>query len=231
MRFEPIERLEEVASTNDYLLELARQGAATGTTVVAQRQTRGKGRLGRAWHSPEGGLWVSTLLRPENPAGVTLMGALASCLTLESLGFEPKIRWPNDLTLEGRKVAGVLGETRLSGARCEFVVLGLGLNIHQTEFTNELKSLATSLAQHSSQPPQRETVLEGYLHQLSQLVNRSVEQLVEECRPRLELVGRRVTLELGEEKLEGTFQGLDPDGGLILEGGRTFYSVDRLRPA
>ena len=234
MNFALVESWPELASTNDRVRQLAELGAAEGSSVVADRQSGGRGRLGRAWHSPSGGLWVSTLLRPDQADGISLLGALACRRALAGFGFECRVRWPNDLLLAGKKVAGVLVETRLRGARCDFAVLGLGLNVAVTEFPDELSEIATSLALQGEAPP-RETLLASYIKHLESLYqelrSHGMGSLVSQANAHLDLVGQPIELELGEQKITGRLAGLDPRGGLVLADGRVYYSAERLRPA
>lgn len=145
----------EIGSTNDVALRLGREGEIAGTLVVAERQTGGRGRLGRDWLSPAGlGLYFSMVLRPRlDPADlskVTLVTALAVCKAVEMVtGLNPGIKWPNDLLLAGKKICGILTETGpLSVREPPLVVVGIGLNVMTPLelFPSELRERATSLA-------------------------------------------------------------------------------------
>lgn len=144
MRGAEILFLDEVDSTNNEIRRLGDAGAAEGTVVVAERQTGGKGRRGREWYSPAGaGIWMSVLLRPElepdKVSGLTLMAALSVCRAIRRVtGLESQIKWPNDLVIDGRKVCGILTEAAMSGDELRYVVLGIGINVNQTEFPEEL---------------------------------------------------------------------------------------------
>ena len=126
--------LPEVGSTNDYLKEAAREGAPEGLAVLAERQTAGKGRLGRSFQSPAGlGLWMSVLLRPTCPPErlppVTALTAAACAGAIrEVCGAEVGVKWPNDLVLDGRKLCGILTELE-SGGEGLALVIGIGLNV------------------------------------------------------------------------------------------------------
>ena len=145
--------LPEVGSTNDYLKEAARGGAPEGLAVLAERQTAGKGRLGRSFQSPAGlGLWMSVLLRPTCPPEclppVTALTAAACAEAIrEVCGAEAGIKWPNDLVLDGRKLCGILTELE-SGGEGLALVIGIGLNVSQRreDFPPELRETAGSLA-------------------------------------------------------------------------------------
>jgi BirA family biotin operon repressor/biotin-[acetyl-CoA-carboxylase] ligase len=127
-------RLVEVMSTQDELHRLAAEGAPEGTAVVAQRQAGGRGSRGRAWSSPEGGLWLSVLWRPrpgDDPHLLSLRAGLAVADLLDGVGGLPavQLKWPNDIMVGGRKAGGLLCEARWHGAELSWVVLGLGLNV------------------------------------------------------------------------------------------------------
>jgi BirA family biotin operon repressor/biotin-[acetyl-CoA-carboxylase] ligase len=125
---------ERVTSTLDVLRELAEDGAAPGTTVLADEQVAGRGRQGRRWYSPPGrGAWIGYLMRPEDPSAVALVAlrvGLAAADALEVLGASVALKWPNDLILANRKLGGILCEARWRGARPAWVAVGVGLNVH-----------------------------------------------------------------------------------------------------
>ncbi|SFE34484.1 biotin--[acetyl-CoA-carboxylase] ligase [Alteribacillus iranensis] len=145
----------EVTSTQEEAHEAARKGAAEGTIIVADRQLKGKGRLGRKWESPPGsGLWFSLILRPPIPPQeapqLTLLTAVAVTEAVtEATGLQPQIKWPNDILLNGKKVAGILTEMQSDPDRIQAVIVGIGININQMEFPEELSDIATSLKQES----------------------------------------------------------------------------------
>lgn len=151
----PVVFLEEVDSTNDFAKSLAAQGGVNGTAVVARRQTKGKGRLGRRFESPaEKGVYFTLLLRPDIRLDVlnriTLLAAVAIADAVEELaGVRPGIKWTNDLYLGGRKLCGILTECSVEGetGRVAYVAVGIGMNLHQTlaDFPPELRSKAGSL--------------------------------------------------------------------------------------
>lgn len=150
-----IHRYDQVDSTNTVCRTLAQRGAPDGTTVIAAAQTAGRGRMGRSFESPEGlGLYLSMLWRPiVSPEGLlplTAMAAASAALALRRVtGADILIKWPNDLVLHGKKLAGLLTEGTLSAnGRVEYVVLGIGVNLRQqpADFSPEVAGIATSLA-------------------------------------------------------------------------------------
>ena len=129
-------------STNLKVKEMAQRGAAEGVTLIVDRQTAGRGRLGRQFHSPEGGLYLSTLLRPAYAEGITCRAAVAAARAIESLcDLRVDIKWVNDLYVNGRKVAGILAEGILDAdGALTAVVLGIGINVGATDFPDELSA-------------------------------------------------------------------------------------------
>ena len=150
---------EKLDSTNTHARELARQGAAAGTVIIAQTQSAGRGRLGRSFHSPaDTGLYFSLILRPdckpEQLMHLTCAAAVAACDAVErACGLRPGIKWINDLTLEGKKLGGILTELSFStDGRVSSAVIGIGINVKKKSFPRELQPIACSLADFAPQP-------------------------------------------------------------------------------
>lgn len=146
----PVYFAESTDSTNTRLKELARQGAPHGTVAAALEQTGGKGRLGRSFASPPGGLYLSILWRPDFPpekaACLSCAGALAARAAIEEVcGAAPDIKWPNDLLLNGKKISGILTEAAWQTEGRGFVIVGTGINVNTERFPEELKNIASSL--------------------------------------------------------------------------------------
>lgn len=143
---------DSIDSTNTEIKRVAQENAPHGTVAFAEEQLSGKGRLGRVWSSPKGsGLWFSFLLRPEiapsQVAGITLAVGLGVCKAIRSYtGLEAKIKWPNDVIVENKKVCGILTEMTAETDRVNYVVVGVGINVNTKEFPYEIQHKATSLA-------------------------------------------------------------------------------------
>ena len=172
----PLRYLEVTASTNSDALDWAGQGAPEGALVVAGHQTAGRGRRGRGWFSPPGAaLTFSLLLRPplEPSSGGLLtatVGVACARGIASSCGLLPRLKWPNDVMIEGRKVGGILLESRVEAGRLDTVVAGVGINV--TTLTNpprEVAGRATALAEHVTDPPSRQTLLGHILEEFERL--------------------------------------------------------------
>jgi len=141
---------ETLDSTNRLARQEADKGCQEGTVVVAEEQTAGRGRLGRQWYSPkQSGIWMSVVLRPrivpaEAPK-ITLVAAVAVAAALRDAGFSPRIKWPNDLLLAGKKVCGIYTEMKADPDQVLYLVLGIGINVSEQSFPAELADTATSL--------------------------------------------------------------------------------------
>ena len=157
--------LEEVDSTNLHAKQLAAEGAADGAVVVADRQTAGRGRLGRSFQSPGGrGIYLTALLRPDLPperlSPVTAMAGVAVCRAVERhCNVSPGLKWPNDPVLDGKKLCGILTEMSAQIDYINYVVVGTGINVNQTEVPEALKEIATSLRIETGHPVKRAEVI------------------------------------------------------------------------
>lgn len=241
--------LDRTTSTNDEVRKLAGEGAPDHTVVLAEEQTAGRGRRGARWVSPKGrnGI-VSVLCRPgkslppEHWARLTLAAALAGCDALDAvpgLGASAEVKWPNDLYLSGRKVAGILVESAWA-ADGGYAVIGTGFNLNLSleDFPEELRGSATSVRmERGGQEVDRTAFLIHYLQALAvrqaQAASR-YENLKDEAWRRSWLAGKRVSLTSAGREMEGTVCGLGPEGELLLQMDhgevRMIASADLVRP-
>ncbi|NLW02878.1 MAG: biotin--[acetyl-CoA-carboxylase] ligase [Clostridiaceae bacterium] len=219
---------ESVESTNNVLKGLANAGAAHGTVVIANGQTRGRGRLGREWNSVAGkGIWMSVLLRPQlHPArvqAITLAAAVAVCRAIEPLlDKKPGIKWPNDILLGGGKVCGILTELSAEAERVSWVIAGIGLNTHfaPEDFSPDLKDKATSLIQHLKKGGSldRTWLAAEILNQFEQVYEEYLENgpdsMLMEWRQRSVTLKRMVELVQGTERIRALALDIGEDGRL-----------------
>jgi len=171
---------DSVDSTNAALRAMALDGAPTGTVLVADRQTAGRGRHGRVWHSPPAvGLYISILLHPrctlrELPRWTLAAAVAAGVAVRRESGAAVEIKWPNDLLLDDRKLGGVLAEARSAGDRLQDLVVGTGINVghRAADFPEELRARSTSLRIAGCGPPPAERIAAAYLRELGELALR-----------------------------------------------------------
>lgn len=220
---------DEVDSTNDTASALLRDGAPDGTVVIADAQSAGKGRAGRRWYSPRGaGVWLSVIRRlpwgPERAAQVTLDVAVAVARAIESsVGLAPRLKWPNDLLLGGRKCAGILTELRLGhGAAVEGVIIGVGLDVAPlTDPPVELRSVAISLSEACGRPVSRALVARSLVDSLGRGYDAMLQRGAFDRNgwlERTDLLGRRVTVRPpGGALFSATAVTLRTDGALVVE--------------
>jgi BirA family biotin operon repressor/biotin-[acetyl-CoA-carboxylase] ligase len=223
-----IRLFQEVESTNDEAAALAGRGEAEGTIVIAERQRRGRGRMGRRWESPMGlGLYLSVILRPVIPPQaapvLTLMGAVAGAEAIERItGLTAALKWPNDLIVHGRKVGGILGEMAVEGSRLLYVILGIGLNVNQTgaDFEGELRQIAGSLRVEAGRPVDRTAMVRSLCGSLDGWYDRFLSggplPILEQVRHRCLTVGRMVTARSGDQEVSGFAVELDDLGRLVI---------------
>ncbi|MBC2315505.1 biotin--[acetyl-CoA-carboxylase] ligase [Listeria booriae] len=173
---------ETVASTQLVAHQLVGEDAADGTVVIADEQKAGKGRLARPWDSqPRTGIWMSTILRPEIPMQqvpqFTFIASLAIAEAIENVtGLAPQIKWPNDLYINKRKVCGVLTEMQAEADQVRAIIIGTGINVNQTEFPEELREKATSLAILAGNPVSRGALFGEIVQQLEKYYQLFLEQ-------------------------------------------------------
>ncbi|MEZ5126316.1 MAG: biotin--[acetyl-CoA-carboxylase] ligase [Thermoleophilia bacterium] len=220
---------DEIASTNVEARNLAIEGAPEGTVVVAECQSAGRGRLGRRWVSPAGkGLLYSVILRPDMAMGdvhlLTLVAAVATAECLErAVNVPVSIKWPNDLFIGDKKVAGILMEVAGDQDDVDWVVVGIGVNVN-TEFVElpvVLRRSATSLLMAGGEPVDRSDLLASLLlaleKRLAGVLEEGFDGVLSAFRKRDYLLKRRVSVETREGTVTGTASGIDDRGALLLE--------------
>jgi len=220
---------EEIDSTNSHARRLAETGAPEGEVVIAERQFEGRGRLGRSWESPPySNLYFSLLLRPAlapvHAPQMTLMAAVALADTVAAFVVEPPaIKWPNDILLQGKKVAGILTESSCDAKHIEFVILGIGVNLNfpRERMPETIRDRATSLMEVGGKTFSRENFLRRLIQDLDRCYGILEDFGFDAIAPRWEayfaLRGRRVRVEMVDEVISGTATGIDGDGALLLE--------------
>lgn len=221
---------EELPSTNSYLKQKAMEGEAEGVVVVAERQSEGKGRMGRTWYSPPGlGLYCSILLRPEfkvdKAALISIAAGIAVGRTIKKVcGIAAQLKWPNDVLINGKKVSGILSESTSTNKNIKFVVVGIGLNTEHKfkDFPPDIRETTTSLAIVTGRRHDKQELLNNILFEFAHLYGYlyypdNIERLLNEWQSYCCHIGREVILTAAHSKLIGTFGGLAPDGSAIVK--------------
>ena len=220
--------LKETGSTNQDAFRLAEDGVPDGTVVMAESQTAGKGRLGRKWESPTGvNLYCSVVLRPQimpyEAPQLTFLSAVAVARAIEiETGLAPSIKWPNDILVDGCKVAGLLNEMSAETDRVAFVVLGIGVNLNMSEsqFPKDLRHPATSLSIKCGRKISRASFATVMLNELdrcySDFLASGLEGIRTEWERRCNAYGRQVVVDSGSSLVQGSFAGIDQDGAMLV---------------
>ena len=221
-----IQVFEETTSTNDVIEKLARDGVKEGAVVFAESQTKGRGRLGRKWMSPtHRGLWFSVLLRPEfrpqETTQLTVISATALRRAIKTVtGLSAEIKWPNDLLLGGKKVAGILTEMSAEVDRVRHVILGIGLDVNQSDFPPELRAIATSLKIEVGEEICRAELAVEILRELdfdyARICAGKFAAVADEWEAACVTIGKNVTVHVGDRKFRGHAESLDDDGALLV---------------
>ncbi len=217
-----------IDSTNTRARELARQGAAHGTVLIADHQTGGRGRRGRSFYSPDGaGIYMSVILRshckPQEIMHLTCAAAVAMCDAVEaSAGFRPGIKWTNDLVYGHRKIAGILTELGFDNlGNVDFAIVGIGVNCCQQagDFPENIREIAGSLSSVTGKAVDRATVAAAMmdaLHRMDAELLTHKAQILSRYRCDCITLGRDISLVRGDEIRHGTALDIDSDGSLIV---------------
>jgi BirA family biotin operon repressor/biotin-[acetyl-CoA-carboxylase] ligase len=217
---------QQTTSTNDVIGRLAQDGVKEGAVVFAESQTKGRGRMGRAWVSPaRKGLWFSVLLRPAiRPQSVTQLTVAAATSLVRAIaaqtGLAPEIKWPNDVLIAGKKVAGILTELTAELDRVKDVTLGIGVNANMDEFPPEMRKAATSLKLQTGQQINRAALAVAIMRELDNdyglICGGHFESVAEQWQQNCTTIGQNVAIRLGPRLIEGRAESLDADGALLL---------------
>lgn len=214
-------------STNAVAVKLAEAGAAEGTVVIAEEQYDGRGRSGRAWISPKGGLWISIIFRPSlAPPAVFRLSMIASLAAAETIffftGLKAEIKWPNDVLINGRKVGGILLEFPADSDKVQIAVLGIGLNInfYPREF-QAISKIATSLLQETGRPFSRTEMLSCLLEKMEKgygaLKEGQFLAIFDQWKALLKDMGEWVEINTPQGRQRGLVESVDENGALFLK--------------
>jgi len=223
-----IHHFTEVTSTNDVAKRLAAEGAEEGTIVISEKQTLGRGRLGRRWVSPEGGIWFSMILRPEvaskDASKLTFVVAVAVARVIRKMfNLDAEIKWPNDVLIGGKKVCGILTEASTKGDVVDFVIVGIGINANVSldAFPRSLRRSITSLRRELRREVEREKFLCALLQEMENyytlFIREKFDSILEEWRKLAGILGHHVEVSSFNEKIRGLAVDVDQDGMLMIK--------------
>lgn len=222
---EEIIHFETIESTNDYAKKIAEE-SIDGTIVISEEQTKGRGRIGRKWHSKKGdGIWMSIILKPnmnpyESPF-ITLIAGASIVKALNNLGVEATIKWPNDIVINSKKMCGILTELSAEIDRINYVVLGIGINVKTLKFDDEIKDIATSLYNEGYSISRidiiKNIIIEFENLYLDYVKNRSKENTLDVCRKYSAIIGKDIYTIQGENKEKVKCLDIDDYGNLVVE--------------
>jgi BirA family biotin operon repressor/biotin-[acetyl-CoA-carboxylase] ligase len=220
---------DKVESTNDIAKYLALKGAPEGTIVIAEKQTTGRGRMGRRWFSPEGGLWFSLILRPGLVPGevplLALMLGVGVAKALMARGLECTLKWPNDILIKEKKVCGILTEIDAEMDRVNYVIAGIGINVNNEikDFPSEYKGSSTTVKKEINREISRVKLLRRILEELEEayfaLEKKGGQALLQDWRQLSSTLGRKVKVVTRRRTIEGTALDVAEDGALLIQLG------------
>jgi BirA family biotin operon repressor/biotin-[acetyl-CoA-carboxylase] ligase len=218
----------EVNSTSDWAKELAKIGAEEGTVTLTQAQTAGRGRLGREWTSPKGGLWFSIVLRPNQKASDAMKLVFVASMVVaevlsEKYGLRTETKWPNDVLVNGKKICGILAEMNTKREKVNYVILGVGVNANfcaHDVLSESVRTSATSIQDELGKEIRLESLFRSVLEEMERSYDRYVEAgfvpLLERWKRHAGFLGRMVMVTDQNERLKGLALDVDLEGALIL---------------
>jgi BirA family biotin operon repressor/biotin-[acetyl-CoA-carboxylase] ligase len=212
----------QVATTMEAARELAKKGTAEGTVIIADTQTAGRGRLGRAWLSPEGSLAMSLILKPslDNLPQLVMIASLAVVRTIKHVaGLETQIKWPNDILIKGKKVCGILIENEVKGDKVNFAIIGIGINVNFDPLAfPEISDIATSLSHELGAEISKVELTIALLSELEQLYleAQAGTPIYREWQGNMEMLGSWIQVRTGEAIEQGKAETVTQNGNLTL---------------
>lgn len=216
-----IYHFQEVETTMDMAKTLAREGAPHLSCVVAEHQTKGRGRLNRQWISSRGGLWVTLILRPCLPPPLVYIYNFAASLSLSRVlnrmfDVDVRVKWPNDLLIHGQKLAGMLSEMETRADLVQFLTIGIGINVNNDPANKEFK--AVSLKKVLKKNLDRKQILAGFLSEFQDLIQEiDPPAIIHQWKEHTATIGSRVRVETFDRVYEGRAIDVDETGALIIE--------------
>ena len=217
---------DRLESTNITAKELARTGADEGTLVIARTQHHGRGRFNRVWQSPEGGAYLSIILRPKKSINkislLPFVAVLAVARTIHLYGLHPTIKWPNDIQVNGKKIAGILLESEIKESEIIYIVVGIGvnLNINRKDLSPEIRNQSTSMYHELGFRVVYHDFLRIFFKQFEEVyslfINHRFKIIIDEWKIHTDTLGKKISVRTPTETLEGTAIDIDSSGFLLI---------------
>jgi len=221
-----------INSTQNYALKIAQNRAENGTIIIAEKQTEGKGRLGRKWISPQGGIWISIILHPTFDVSYATLFPIASAVALSSaiekiIGVKTELKWPNDITLQNKKVAGMIVDVSIESNTIQSLVLGVGINfkINPTLLEKKIRKMenfygvSTLIKNENSVKPIE--LVQSFLYELEKIYEMindgEIKSIVKKWSDKSSTLGKMITVSTGDGKITGKAIKIDDDGALVLK--------------
>ena len=222
-----------IDSTQNFAMEIATNHNENGTVIISKKQTQGKGRIKRKWKSPVGGIWLSVIIHPKFDTSYVTLVPIATSLALhnaieKTLGINAELKWPNDLTLKGKKIAGILLDTSIESNKIEYLIAGVGINF-KIKTRNLEKSLkktpnfygVTSLTEKNEKPS---ALVKQFLYELEnifQMIDSGYnKKIIREWTKRSSTIGKNISTLINDKHITGKAIKLDSDGALIISKGK-----------
>lgn len=227
---------DSIKSTQEYAVKIASNSKNNGTVIIAQQQTGGKGRDGRKWISPKGGIWLSIILQPRFDISVITLFPIASSLALSTaiekcFDIKPELKWPNDITIKGKKVAGMLVDASLESNRIESIVLGVGINFDvdvkkiEKDLKNNFNFYGATSLKNLKKDSNAVELIQTFLVELEEIINLlntgQIKKIVKEWTQRSSTIGKIIEIMTKEGKIKGRAVKIDEDGALIVSNKKT----------
>ncbi|MBQ6138931.1 MAG: biotin--[Methanobrevibacter sp.] len=218
----------KVFSTNSIAKFLANHDAEEGTVLISEIQTKARGRLGKKWEAPEGGIWMSLILRPQVPPAriglITLATGVAIAKSIRSLGVDARIKWPNDVLIHGKKISGVLTEVNATFNEIDWIVVGIGIdsNLKLEDFSEDIRIGTTTLTEELPTKVDENELIAIFLNEFEKVYqlykDGEIEEILKDWRDLSDTIGKYVNItQTGGKITQGYVVGINNEGSLIIE--------------
>jgi BirA family biotin operon repressor/biotin-[acetyl-CoA-carboxylase] ligase len=221
-----IHYFDEVNSTNEKANELA-ANVEEGTVIIAEKQKEGRGRVGREWTSPKGGVYVSVILKPKirsiDAPKITLITGIAVAKVIRKLGLDAKLKWPNDVLIHGKKVCGILTSISAKEGKIDHIIIGIGINanVDISTFPQKLQESATSLKEELKKEVSMEKIIEDILYEIEinyeTFKKGNIDYLLNEWKRLSDTIGKKVKIKMRTEVIEGEAVAVTREGELVIK--------------